>query len=285
MAGQPEGVDGPIFWPLRKKAAGFRPAAERIQVLAQTQNNIRKCAHCSHSFAPKRTTQRFCRRAVCRRARAREAAKRLRAANPEPHRASSRKYAQAHPAQVRESSRKWAAGNRPHLRKYHRTNQRRWRAANLDKARKQAREGARRRRHANPEAYNATQRAYRAANRAKLLKRRRKRYAANPEPARQQSQRRRQRVKAALARLRELDTQVQAKKTRGRRAGMTPGRIGEALHLNQLIQQAGGKRGTLKAAAIKVYPDVSIDLAKDRANQTLSMWRRAGRPTLTEINS
>jgi hypothetical protein len=64
------------------------------------------------------------------------------------------------------------------------------------------------------------------------------------------------------------------------RSGMTKGRIEEATKLDELVRQAGGKRGALKKAAQTVYQGVRFDLAYDRARQTLKDWKRAGRPEM-----
>jgi DNA-binding XRE family transcriptional regulator len=65
---------------------------------------------------------------------------------------------------------------------------------------------------------------------------------------------------------------------RSQRSGMTSDRIKEAVELSQLVAATGGKRGALKSAAARVYQGVRLDLAYDRARQTLKDWKRAGRP-------
>ena len=54
---------------------------------------------------------------------------------------------------------------------------------------------------------------------------------------------------------------------------MTQDRVNEALKLMELIQQEDGKRGALKRASRNVYPGVTLDLAYDRARQTLKDYR------------
>jgi hypothetical protein len=55
---------------------------------------------------------------------------------------------------------------------------------------------------------------------------------------------------------------------------MTSARISEAQQLQKLIAQYGGKRGSIKKAAMKVYENIPEHLRYDRARQTLSDYRK-----------
>jgi hypothetical protein len=67
---------------------------------------------------------------------------------------------------------------------------------------------------------------------------------------------------------------LEPKRPPGRKRGMTPARIAEAMKLKELVDKDSNKRGALKRAAFQVYLDVQRDLAYDRARQTMQAWRR-----------
>jgi transcriptional regulator with XRE-family HTH domain len=77
-----------------------------------------------------------------------------------------------------------------------------------------------------------------------------------------------------------LGARTRGQVRRGRPRGMTRDRIAEALRLSELIERAGGKRGSVRDACRKVYSDIAPDLAYDRGRQTLREWKRAGSPRL-----
>ncbi len=60
----------------------------------------------------------------------------------------------------------------------------------------------------------------------------------------------------------------------GRKLGMTPDRMAEAARLELLIQKHGNRRGALKLAVKEVYPSQEFHSAYQRANKTLTLYRR-----------